>query len=90
MAAAISGRIARMHATGPEMSGPTTPVDWLKTTPGHASRIACAMSRATAGSHDGRWPLPGDCCRKCTCMTLAPASNAARASRAICSGVTGT
>ena len=63
---------------------------WLMITPGQASRIACWISRDTATSHDGRWPLPGACWRKWICMMLAPASKAALASRAICSGVTGT
>src|SRR5262245_13485754 len=72
------------------MSAPMVPVDWLRTTPGQASRIACMMAVATSGSHDGRWPLPGPCWRKCTCRIEAPASNAALASRAISSGVTGT
>src|ERR1700689_2694342 len=72
------------------MSAPIVPVDSLRITPGQASRIACMMVAASSGSHDGRWPLPGPCLRKCTWMTAAPASNAARASRAISSGVTGT
>src|SRR5262249_590592 len=57
---------------------------------GQASRIAVMMATATGGSHDGRCPLPRPCWRKCTCMTDAPASKAAFASRAISSGVTGT
>src|SRR5260370_30906939 len=48
------------------------------------------MSLETLASHDGRWPLFGACWRRWICMTLAPASKAALASRAICSGVTGT
>ena len=48
------------------------------------------ISTATFGSHDGRCPLPAACWRKCTCMIAAPCSNAAFASDAICSGVTGT
>ena len=48
-----------MQAAGPEMSGPTTPVDWLKITPGQASRIACAISRGDLGSQAGQVPLPG-------------------------------
>src|SRR6267142_599173 len=59
-------------------------------TPGQASRIACWISLLTSTSHDGRWPLFGSCWRRWMCMTLAPALNAALASRAICSGVTGT
>src|SRR3954454_19651989 len=59
-------------------------------TPGQASRIACWISRETLTSHEGRWPLPGACWRRWMCMTLAPALNAAFASRAISSGVTGT
>src|SRR6187402_1105978 len=59
-------------------------------TPGQASRIACWISLLTATSQDGRCPLFGACCRRWMCMTDAPASNAAFASRAICSGVTGT
>src|ERR1700712_531644 len=59
-------------------------------TPGQASRIACWISLLTLTCQDGRWPLFGSCWRKCICMMLAPASNAALASRAICSGVTGT
>src|ERR1700710_1470423 len=59
-------------------------------TPGQASRIACWISLEPLISQDGRWPLFGSCWRKWTCMTLAPALKAALASRAICSGVTGT
>src|SRR5437899_2503055 len=59
-------------------------------TPGQASRIACWISFDTLTSQDGRWPLFGSCWRRWTCMTLAPALKAALASRAICSGVTGT
>src|SRR5260221_7501077 len=59
-------------------------------TPGQASRTACWISLLTLTSHDGRWPLLGSCWRKWRCMMLAPALNAALASRAICSGVTGT
>src|SRR5712672_3204017 len=59
-------------------------------TPGQASRIACWISRDTLTSHDGRCPLSGSCWRRWICITLAPALNAALASRAICSGVTGT
>src|SRR5215211_4349785 len=58
-------------------------------TPGQASRIACWISLLTLTSQDGRWPLPGACWRRWICITLAPASKAALASRAICSGVTG-
>src|SRR5882724_11219344 len=59
-------------------------------TPGQASRTACWISLETLTSHDGRWPLLGSCWRRWICMMLAPASKAALASRAICSGVTGT
>src|SRR4051794_24502734 len=59
-------------------------------TPGQASRIPCWISRDPATSHDGRCPLFGSCRRRWMCMTLAPALKAALASRAICSGVTGT
>src|SRR5438552_4071330 len=59
-------------------------------TPGQASRIACWISLLTLTSQDGKWPLPGACWRRWMCITLAPASNAALASRAISSGVTGT
>src|SRR5882724_1581108 len=59
-------------------------------TPGQASRIACWISLETLTSQDGRCPLFGSCWRRWTCMTLAPALKAALASRAICSGVTGT
>src|SRR4051812_2224009 len=59
-------------------------------TPGQASRTACWISLLTLTSQDGRWPLFGSCWRRWMCMMLAPASNAALASRAICSGVTGT
>src|SRR5882724_8457945 len=59
-------------------------------TPGQASRIACWISLLTATSHDGRWPLFRSCWRRWMCMMLAPALKAALASRAICSGVTGT
>src|SRR5712675_1764764 len=59
-------------------------------TPGQASRTACWISLLTLTSHDGRWPLLGSCWRRWICMMLAPALKAALASRAICSGVTGT
>src|SRR5882757_1242251 len=59
-------------------------------TPGQASRIACWISLLTLTSQDGRCPWFGACWRRWICITLAPASNAALASRAICSGVTGT
>src|SRR4051794_35155286 len=59
-------------------------------TPGQASRIACWISLESSTSQDGKWPLPGACWRRWICMTLAPALKAALASRAICSGVTGT
>src|SRR6476620_5263773 len=59
-------------------------------TPGQASRIACWISLLTLTSQDGRCRLSGACWRRWMCMTDAPASKAALASRAICSGVTGT
>ncbi|MGY3463811.1 hypothetical protein ACVW0I_000682 [Bradyrhizobium sp. LM6.11] len=59
-------------------------------TPGQASRMACWISLLTLTSQDGRCPLSGACWRRWMCMIDAPASNAALASRAICSGVTGT
>src|ERR1044072_2563961 len=66
------------------------PEVWLMITPGQASRIACWVSLLTLPSQDGRCPLSGACWRRWMCMMLAPGLNAALASRAICSGVTGT
>src|SRR5690348_15898759 len=52
--------------------------------------MACWISLLTPTSQDGKWPLFGSCWRRWMCMMLAPALNAALASRAICSGGTGT
>src|SRR6059058_3883634 len=49
-----------------------------------------APGKGDSTPQDGKCPLPGACWRRWICMMLAPALNAALASRAICSGVTGT
>jgi hypothetical protein len=78
--------------SGPPPMGPlspTVPVVKFSSSSGALSRMAIAISRATAGSHVGSCPRPGCWLRKWTCATVAPSSNAARAWAASSDGVTG-